>query len=253
MQVETQARSVAEDRWSLAGRRIAATAFRRPADRPERAVAEGALLRLWPAAAAVEAQPLLLPAELGASAVRSLSGRIMRARTAVEALHAWCDERAIGAGPVRAIRRAQPTPSAPGAALVEALGLAAGEQLACRQVSLVRGGTILSDADTWYVPGRLLPPVCALVDGTDVPFGAAIAPLEPSRRTTFLRFPEPALRTTGWGAAGNPAGTEAVTLAPSAVVLEIEAVVLDWRRRPLAVVAERYRASLLANVGPGGS
>lgn len=243
------------DRWSLAGRRIAAGAFRRAAPRA-RTAGPGVVVQAWRGTAAPPEPEIRLPWREAAALVRSLSGRILRGRTAVEALYAWCDARGIGAGPIRAIRRAGPKPEAPGAAMAEALALAPDEEVECRQVVVVRGGTVLMEADNWLVPGRLLPPVRALLRGSsDLPFDAAIAPLEPTRRTTFLRFPHPALRETARAflfGGRSCAPDETVTLPPSAVVLEVEAVVLDWRRRPLAVVAERYRAALLAGLAAAG-
>jgi hypothetical protein len=236
------------ERWSQAGKRIAAGAFRRPAG-AGRGVATGMVIAAWPARAAEAVPPMRLPVAEAAVRVRTLSGRILRARTAVEALHDWCEERGIGAGAIRALRRAEPRPAPPSDVVVRALGLGRDELLQCRQVCMVRGGTVLMEADNWFIPDRLLPPVRALLDGTDLPFGVAIAPLEPSRRTTFLRFPQPALRAAARDLLlqGEGAGlADPMALAASEVVLEVEAIVLDCQRRPLAVVAERYRASLLA-------
>jgi hypothetical protein len=237
------------ERWSQAGKRIAAGAFRRPAAAVARGIATGVVIAAWPARAAEPMPPVLLTAAEAAVRVRTLSGRILRARTAVEALHDWCEERGIGGGAIRALRRAEPRPAPPSDVVVKALGLGRDEQLECRQVCMVRGGTVLMEADNWFIPDRLLPPVRALLKATDLPFGAAIAPLEPSRRTTFLRFPQPALRAAArdFLLHGEDADLAAsMALAASEVVLEVEAIVLDCQRRPLAVVAERYRASLLA-------
>jgi hypothetical protein len=80
------------------------------------------------------------------------------------------------------------------------------------------------------------------LETTDVPFGAAVARLRPSRRTYFVRFPELSIASEA-GTGGCSAG-----LSPLTPILEHKAVVLDQNRRPLSVVSERYCAALLSGV-----
>jgi len=42
---------------------------------------------------------------------------------------------------------------------------------------------VLSDADNWYVPGRLSADMNHLLETTDTPFGTVVRPLEPYRQT----------------------------------------------------------------------
>src|SRR5206468_6140537 len=46
-----------------------------------------------------------------------------------------------------------------------------------RRVQLFCGGRLLSEADNWYVPGRLTQEMNRLLDETDTPFGRAVQPL----------------------------------------------------------------------------
>jgi hypothetical protein len=75
-----------------------------------------------------------------------------------------------------------------------------------------------------------------------VPFGTAIAQLQPARRTYFVRFAE---LSAAWKAS---AADCSLVLSPAMTVLEHKAVVLDRDRRPLSVVSERCRAALLGGI-----
>jgi chorismate-pyruvate lyase len=117
------------------------------------------------------------------------------------------------------------------------------ERIAHRCVRLVRGLVVLVEADNWFIPDRLPPEVRDLLEATDVPFGAAVARLQPSRRTYFVRFAELSYAEKA-GTAGAPAG-----LSPAMPILEHRAVVLDRNGQPLSAVSERYCAALLSGVG----
>ncbi len=87
-----------------------------------------------------------------------------------------------------------------------------------RSVALKCGDLSLSIAENWYVPARLTPEMNAALAG-DTPFGAAIHPLTPSRRTLGIA-------TQG----------EDATVAP--YVLRQRALVIGGNGRPLAEVVE---------------
>lgn len=186
-------------------------------------------------AASEALRPIRLAPGDAAGLARALSETILASRTASEALYAWCVARRLGAGPIRAVKQARTNPAWPDQDALEALCPQLDEAIECRRVLLIRGRAALTESDNWFFPGRLVPPVRALLQATDVPFGAAIAPQHPSRVTTCVTYPPLPAPRDGF-----------VELAPSTVVLEHKAVVLDWRQRPLAAVHERYRASLLS-------
>lgn len=59
------------------------------------------------------------------------------------------------------------------------------------------GALVLSEADNWYVPGRLTPEMSKLLDTTDLPFGRVVQTLHFQRHTlssTLLWQPLP----EGW-------------------------------------------------------
>jgi hypothetical protein len=50
-------------------------------------------------------------------------------------------------------------------------------------MQLFCGDKLLSEADNWYVPGRLTPEMNRLLDQTDTPFGRAVKDLDFQRQT----------------------------------------------------------------------
>jgi uncharacterized protein YjiS (DUF1127 family) len=187
-------------------------------------------------------QPVPTPPAKVAAHVRELSDHLLHASTATEALHTWCAARGLAAGPITALKQDPDQRRYPDDDMLDELRPERHERIAYRCVRLVRGLVVLSEADNWYIPDRLPPEVRDLLEATDVPFGAAIARLRPSRRTYFVRFAE--LSAAGEvGTGGGPAG-----LSPSMPILEHKAVVLDRNRQPLSVVSERYCAALLSGV-----
>jgi uncharacterized protein YjiS (DUF1127 family) len=181
------------------------------------------------------------PAKI-AALVRELSDHLLHASTATEALHAWCAARGLSAGPIIAVKQDPDQRRYPDDDMLDELRPERHERIAYRCVRLVRGPVVLSEADNWFIPDRLPPEVRDVLEATDMPFGAAVARLQPSRRTYFVRFAELGTgREAGTG--GSPAG-----LSPSMPILEHKAVVLDRNGQPLAVVSERYCAALLSGV-----
>jgi uncharacterized protein YjiS (DUF1127 family) len=187
-------------------------------------------------------QPVPAPPSKAAALVRELSDHLLHASTATEALHAWCVAHGISAGPITAVKQRPDRRRYADDDVLDELRPERHERIAYRCVRLVRGLVVLSEADNWFIPERLPPEVRSALAATDMPFGAAIARLRPSRRTYSVRFPELSTASEA-GTGGCPAG-----LSPSTPILEHKAVVLDQNRQPLSVVSERYCAALLSGV-----
>jgi uncharacterized protein YjiS (DUF1127 family) len=177
-----------------------------------------------------------------AALVRELSDHLLHASTATEALHAWCAARGLSTGPITAVKQDPDQRRYPDDDMLDELRPERHERIAYRCVRLVRGLVLLSEADNWFIPDRLPPEVHDLLEATDVPFGAAVAALQPSRRTYFVRFAELSTASEA-GTGGCPAG-----LSSSMPILEHKAAVLGRNRQPLDVVSERYCAALLGGV-----
>ena len=109
-------------------------------------------------------------------------------------------------------------------------GLAPDEPVRYRRVRLACGVHVLSEADNWYVPGRLTPAMNAALDETDAPFGRVVRPLEPTRRNVALR----PLR--------DP---DAPPPGPDDPLFEIDAVLATGAGLPFCEVAETYLGAVL--------
>ena len=105
-----------------------------------------------------------------------------------------------------------------------------GEAIAYRRVQLACGARILSEADNWYLPGRLTPAMNDALDHTVTPFGQAVQALHFHRVTLSAR------RLWRDPSAGPPPDQ----------VLRIEAVLVTGAGAPFAFVRETYRADLFA-------
>jgi len=118
------------------------------------------------------------------------------------------------------------------------------EPVVYRRVDLKCGSHILSQADNWYVPGRLTPAMNSALQTTDIPFGRAVAPLHISRRTiavTFLWRPLP----QGWEMEPPFAGHPSHRLVVPEALFEHRALVFAGDGKPIAAVDETYRSDVL--------
>jgi hypothetical protein len=107
------------------------------------------------------------------------------------------------------------------------LAAAASEQIAYRKVQLVHGEVVLCEASNWYVPGRLTSAMNERLVETDIPFGRAVAGLEPFRQTIASKsFWEP----------GHAVPT---------VLFDHHAVLLTESGQAFAEVEEHYTSGLL--------
>lgn len=95
--------------------------------------------------------------------------------SATAALGQWCKARAIADPPTIRAEQAGITPQP--SAEVRRLLAAPDEALAYRHVRLICGNAVLSEADNWYVPGRLTAEMNHTLATTQTPFGRVVAPL----------------------------------------------------------------------------
>ncbi|GJD46380.1 hypothetical protein AFCDBAGC_4260 [Methylobacterium cerastii] len=177
----------------------------------------------------VSAEPVP-PAEATAGLVAALQARILSGHSATAVLEAWCAERGLSADPHLVARRISGPDKPLDAAQRQRLGLAPDEPVRYRRVRLACGVHVLSEADNWYVPGRLTPAMNAALDETDAPFGRVVRPLEPTRRNVALR----PLR--------DP---DAPPPGPDDPLFEIDAVLATGAGLPFCEVAETYLGAVL--------
>lgn len=146
--------------------------------------------------------------------------------SATAALGEWCRMRDIALPPVIRAQQLGGSPEA-SAEVRRLLGVSATEPVAYRHVRLACGAAVLSEADNWYVPGRLTPEMNLLLASTDTPFGKLAAP---------LGFKRERLDETRGRASDCPAGT----------VLSHRALLRLPDGSPLSLVTECYTRANLA-------
>jgi hypothetical protein len=172
---------------------------------------------------------VLLALALGACAhggdamvVDALNARLLSAPSATVTLEGWCAERRLATTPRIVARRGAADKPATAEVRGE-LKVGPGEPVRYRQVQLVCGDKVLSEADNWYVPGLLTSEMNRALDETDTPFGRVVAPLGFTRRTISI---------------SRPGGSR---------VLEHRAVLSTAAGAPFSLVVERYTRQVLAD------
>jgi hypothetical protein len=178
--------------------------------------------------------------------VQTLNAEILGSRSATLSLEKWCRDHRLAQPPEILARVAIGATKPATAEQRLRLEVGEGEPVRYRRVQLRCGTRVLSEADNWYVPGRLTPEMNRVLEETDAPFGKVVAALQPYRRTfavTLLWSPLPEgwERETGRRRAG--AGR---TLAIPDAVFEHRAVLYTNDHKPFSEVHEVYQRQLLS-------
>lgn len=212
---------------------------------PRRALVPVLLLAALPARADMPARwPDSHLGRVEATAViQTLNARLLAARSATATLEAWCAGHRMAAAPrlsARLVREAD-APASPETR--HRLQVGPDEPMRYRRVRLACGDHVLSEADNWYVPGRLTPEMNRLLDETDTPFGRAVQSLAPTRQTVeaetlWQPLPE------GWHQA-PPAPAACTDLAVPDALLRHRAVLFTAGRQPFSEVVETYTRAVL--------
>jgi chorismate-pyruvate lyase len=198
----------------------------------------------WPDALLTRTQALAL--------VQGLNAEILASRSATATLEKWCRDHDMAPVP-RVVAEVLPgDPRAADAEQRARLRADSAEVVRYRRVRLRCGEHVLSEAENWYLPGRLTPEMNHALDTSDTPFGRVVAPLEPFRRTFEARLfwsPLP----EGWERSSEavPPCLSAGPLAIPGALFEHRALVLGRDNRPIAEVREVYQGALLAFSPPG--
>jgi len=185
--------------------------------------------------------------------MQTLNAQLLASRSSTTTLETWCGVHHL-AEPARIVADAVAGAAvAPAPEQLQRLEVGRPEEVKYRHVRLRCGTRVLSEADNWYVPSRLTDEMNRLLETTDTPFGRAVAPLEPYRRTfsvTLLWAPLP----DGWEhAAAAPRETPARSLDVPVVLFEHRAVLYTRNHRPFSEVRERYQRDALAFALPAAS
>ncbi|HJV01627.1 MAG TPA: hypothetical protein VJ752_13860 [Burkholderiaceae bacterium] len=199
--------------------------------------AHGAAVPAWPDSYQSRLQVLAL--------IQTINAGILASSSATLTLEKWCGDHAMSATP-RVTAHLQRGVVKPASAEQRArLQVSANTPIKYRRVQLTCGEHLLSEADNWYVPERLSPAMNRLLDETDTPFGKAVLPLAPYRRTiaaTVLWSPLPDQWETARAPMPAAQGT-ALDIPPA--LFEHTAVLYTSGHLPFSEVRETYQRGLL--------
>jgi chorismate-pyruvate lyase len=171
---------------------------------------------------------LLVAATLSALPVRAapmasvarLRSDILSGESATQVLTRWCANLNLASPAIIRAQRDKTVKdaSAETRALLKVTGK---EPIRYRRVKLVCGDHVLSEADNWYVPGRLTPEMNTMLDSSDTPFGTAVRALGFHRKTL-----------------------DAVTGTDPTTPLRVRALLLTPSETPFSLVIENYKSDL---------
>lgn len=179
------------------------------------------------------------------SQVHGLNSELLSRDSATATLQNWCDAHGPGGGVRIMARRISGADKPAGRAERRDLKVGRKAMVAYRRVELVCGDKVLSEADNWYLPGRLTPEMNAALTGTQTPFGVVVKPLN-FRRRTLSSEPLP-----GWMAQVGQ-GSSAAPTRPGFLVLPHEilrhrAVLTTPDGAPFSLVVESYTDALIVS------
>jgi chorismate-pyruvate lyase len=184
--------------------------------------------------------------------LETLNAELLSHDSATLTLEHWCGEHGMAA-PARVVAyRIVGLDKTPSAEQRRELEVSDSEPVRYRRVRLSCGAAVLSEADNWYVPGRLTADMNQQLETTDTPFGKVVQPLHFRRRTLaadLLWNPLPA----GWElmeprGQTPPAGKAPPAIAPLAIpsrVLQHRAVLSLPDGTPVSEVVETYSDAVL--------
>jgi len=173
--------------------------------------------------------------------LQTLNADLLSHDSATLTLERWCaDHRLAEPARIVAQRVRGPAKEIP-EDLRARLSIDATEPIAYRHVQLMCGDRALSEADNWYVPGRLTAAMNERLQNSDEPFGKVVKPLGFRRQTLtadLLWSPLP----THWEMATPPPVREPLRIPQ--FVLRHQAVLYSSAQQPFSVVVESYTSAL---------
>ena len=174
--------------------------------------------------------------------VQSLNANLLSHESATQTLTDWCAVHHLSTAGRITAQRVKDVDKPADAAVLAALRVAPGTPIRYRRVRLACGDRVLSEADNWYLPGRLTPEMNRLLDETDTPFGIVVKSLTYQRHTrsaALLYHPLP----DGWDRTPPSADAPGALAIPHAL-LQHEAV-LTTGGAPFSLVIETYTDKIL--------
>ena len=195
-----------------------------------------------PSSTAAKPDPFLSRVETLAL-IETLNAELLAAKSATSTLEKWCADHHMAEAPKIVAKRIAGAELPASDETRRRLAARDGETVKYRRVALVCGAHVLSEADNWYVPGRLTEEMNRLLEETDAPFGKVVAGLHPYRRTFEARLLWSPL-TSGWEI-GPRVKEEDSAVAPPHSLFEHRALLYGEDQRPFSEVDETYTSGVL--------
>ena len=174
--------------------------------------------------------------------LQTLNADLLSHDSATLTLERWCADHSLAEPPRIVARRMRETVKPIPDDLRERLAVDAAEPIAHRHVQLMCGTHVLSEADNWYVPGRLTAEMNRRLENSDEPFGKVVQALGFQRRTLsaqLLWSPLP----PGWEM--SAASSDRAPLRIPHAVLRHQAILYTSAHVPFSAVVETYTNQLL--------
>ena len=181
--------------------------------------------------------------------LQSLNADLLSHDSATLTLDRWCGAHHLADPATITAERMHDVDKPPTAAQRELLQVSPTEPVGYRRVRLHCGTHVLSEADNWYVPGRLTAEMNQNLDHSDIAFGRAVQALKFQRHTltaTLLWMPLPA----DWETKAAPAPPHGGILEVPPYVLQHTAVLSLPDGTPISTLTETYTAQVLAFAQP---
>jgi hypothetical protein len=182
--------------------------------------------------------------------LQSLNADLLSHDSATLTLDRWCAAHHLADPATVTAERVHDVDKPPTAAQRELLRVGPTEAVGYRRVRLHCGTHVLSEADNWYVPGRLTPEMNQNLDHSDIAFGRAVQALQFQRHTltaTLLWMPLPA----DWETKAPTIPAHSARLEVPRYVLQHTAVLSLPDGTPISTLTETYTAEVLAFAQPG--
>jgi hypothetical protein len=184
----------------------------------------------------------------GALLLQTLNADLLSHDSATLTLERWCTDQKLAPSPRIVAQRVAGAEKAPTDEQRQELAVTPTEPVRYRKVKLLCGEVVLSEADNWYVPGRLTPEINKLLDTTDTPFGKAVQPLHFRRHTVSAQVLARLLPDRWWDLSPNALAASSKDLCLPAHVLEHRAVLTLPDGTPFSEVVETYSSNVLTSV-----
>jgi chorismate-pyruvate lyase len=176
--------------------------------------------------------------------LETLNAELLSHASATKTLEHWCGAHHMATPATVVAEHVSGVDKPPTAEQRQLLDVDPSEPVRYRRVRLHCGAHVLSQADNWYVPGRLTPDMNRQLETTDRAFGRVIEALHFRRETlsaTLLWWPLP----QGWET-GTRLAPEGATLEFPEALLQHQAVLRTPEGKPLSLVIETYTSAIFA-------